>query len=70
VPAHKRRDKSTHQPAEQPLPGTAGMAQGQPAAGVEPRQEPEQADGPVTGAEAIEVQQKDPDLDDSSGARP
>ena len=56
---------------EEPQPGTAAMAQGQPAAGVESAKEkPEQADNVVTGAEAFEEQQQDPELDDRSGAHP
>jgi hypothetical protein len=58
------------EPAE-PLPGTAGMAQGQPDAGIEAQgDQPEQPDKLVTGGEALEVQQQDPDLDDTAGARP
>jgi hypothetical protein len=37
---------------------------------VQPEDQPEQAGGPVTGAENIERQQKDPDLKDSTGAHP
>jgi hypothetical protein len=37
---------------------------------VKPEDQPEQAGGPVTGPENIERQQKDPDLDDTSGAHP
>jgi hypothetical protein len=37
---------------------------------VPPDEQPEQAGGPVTGAENIERQQKDPDLKDTSGSHP
>jgi hypothetical protein len=69
-----------------PLPGVAGMAQGQtpveqeqeqetgglPEDGVEvpPDEQPEQPDKLVTGGEALEEQQQNPELDDNSGARP
>jgi hypothetical protein len=48
------------------------MGQGQPEAGVEPPDagRPEQPDNLVTGGEALEEQQRNPDLDDNSGARP
>jgi hypothetical protein len=60
---------------EAPLPGTAGMAQGQPAAGVvpgEPEQpaQPDTAEGGATGAENLVRQQQDPDLDDTAGSHP
>lgn len=62
---HKRKDQP-----EEPLPGTAAQAQGQPEAGVEPPAEPpEQPDRLVTGAEALEEQQKNPELKDNSGHR-
>jgi hypothetical protein len=58
-------------PQEEPLPGVAGTAQGQPAAGVEPDDsKPGQPDNVVTGGEALEEQQQNPDLDDTAGARP
>jgi hypothetical protein len=63
--------KKHEEEAAEPLPGTAAMAQGQPAAGVEPDDsKPEQPDNVVAGGEALEEQQRNPDLDDSSGARP
>jgi hypothetical protein len=56
---HKGGDGTARKPKSEeptePLPGTAGMAQGQPAAGIEPDEYPEQAAGPVTGAEQAEV---------------
>jgi hypothetical protein len=60
---------------EAPHPGTAGMAQGQPAAGVTPGEPgpPEQPDteqGGATGAENLVRQQTDPDLDDTAGGHP
>jgi hypothetical protein len=56
---------------EQPQPGTAGMAQGQPGAGVEPATPAaSQPEGPVTGGEVLERQQQDPDLEDTAGAHP
>ena len=68
---------------EAPLPGVAGMAQGQTAAGpqetgglpedgvgVPPEDQPGQPDKLVTGGEALEEQQQNPELDDNSGARP
>lgn len=58
--------------AVEPQPGTAAMAQGQPEAGVEPPEQdkPEQAAKLATGAEALEEQQQNPDLDDNTGAHP
>lgn len=57
--------------AVQPGPGTAGQAQGQPEAGVDPAPEPpEQPVKLVTGGEALEEQQQNPDLEDNTGARP
>jgi hypothetical protein len=69
-----------------PLPGVAGMAQGQTpvepeqaqetgglpedGVGVPPDEQPEQPDKLVTGGEALEEQQQNPELDDNSGARP
>jgi hypothetical protein len=65
-----------------PAPGIAGMAQGQRDAGIEPvpQPEPPEAAEPeedprppgitATGAEALEEQQKNPELEDSSGTRP
>lgn len=50
-----------------------GTAQGQPDAGVEGEPgdaHPEQADALVTGGEALEEQQRNPDLDDTGGAHP
>jgi hypothetical protein len=64
------RKKRKEEPPAVPLPGTAGMAQGQPDAGIEPAEFPEQPDGPVTGGEVLEEQQKNPDLEDSTGAHP
>lgn len=59
---------------EAPHPGTAGMAQGQPAAGIVPGEtEPEQpdtAEGGPTGPENLVRQQQDPDLDDTAGGHP
>jgi hypothetical protein len=69
---------------QEPLPGVAGMSQGQtpvepeqetgglPEDGVEvpPDEQPEQPDKLVTGGEALEEQQQNPELDDNSGARP
>jgi hypothetical protein len=66
----KGEKHSKHEKAEEqePLPGVAGMAQGQPEAGVEPDDsKPEQPDLLVTGAEALEEQQTNPDLKDNSG---
>jgi hypothetical protein len=55
----------------EPQPGTAGTAQGQPEAGVDPAEEkPEQPDNLVTGGEALEEQQKNPDLKDNAGGHP
>jgi hypothetical protein len=72
-PRHARgkRGEEHEQPSPViPEPGTAGMAQGQPDAGVEPDDSrPEQADNLVTGAEALEEQQKNPELDDKGTAR-
>jgi hypothetical protein len=57
--------------AVEPQPGTAAMAQGQPEAGIEPDEsKPEQPGNVVTGGEALEEQQQNPDLDDTSGAHP
>lgn len=60
--------------AETPHPGTAGMAQGQPAAGVGPAEpgppDPPQAKEGATGPENLERQQADPDLDDTAGGHP
>lgn len=70
---HEKPKKGKHgEPAEEPLPGTAAMGQGQPGAGVDAPDEdkPEQADNVVTGGEALEAQQQDPELDDTSGAHP
>lgn len=56
----------------EPQPGTAAMAQGQPEAGVEGEPDnahPEQPDNVVTGGEALEEQQRNPDLDDRGSAR-
>jgi hypothetical protein len=54
--------------AEQPQPGVAGMAQGQPAAGVAPATGgPEQPDEIVTEAENAEKTQEDPDEISGSG---
>jgi hypothetical protein len=67
-----------------PLPGVAGMAQGQTpveqeqetgglpedGVGVPPDEQPAQPDKLVTGGEALEEQQQNPELDDNSGARP
>jgi hypothetical protein len=66
---HRRKGEDK---AAEPLPGTAAMGQGQPEAGVEAPDEdmPEQPDNVVTGGEALEEQQRNPDLDDNSGARP
>jgi hypothetical protein len=69
VPGKRKHEE----PEEEPQPGTAAMAQGQPGAGVEGEPEgahPEQPDNVVTGGEALEEQQQNPDLDDNSGARP
>jgi hypothetical protein len=57
---------------EAPHPGTAGMAQGQPAAGIVPEQpeQPDEAKGGPTGAENLVRQQQDPDLDDTAGGHP
>ena len=65
-----RRYEGRHRlPREEP--GTASTAQGQPEAGIEPDEDkPEQPDKLVTGAEALEEQQQNPDLDDNNGARP
>jgi hypothetical protein len=59
------------EPAAEPQPGTAAMAQGQPDAGIEPADDdkPEQPDKLVTGAEALEEQQQNPDLKDNTGNR-
>jgi hypothetical protein len=56
---------------EEPLPGTAAMGQGQPAADIEPPDAdmPEQPDKLVTGQEALAEQQQDPRLDDRGTAR-
>jgi hypothetical protein len=54
---------------QEPQPGVAGMAQGQPAAGVEP-DEHEDLEGPVTGGEVIAENQQNPDLPDNTGAHP
>lgn len=55
----------------EPQPGIAAMAQGLPEAGVSPAEEsPEQPDNLATGGEALEEQQQNPDLDDTSGAHP
>ena len=58
-------------PPEEPLPGTAAMGQGQPGAGIEPpdKDKPEQPDLLVTGGEALEEQQQNPDLEDRGSAR-
>ena len=50
----------------------AGRKKGEPEpeGNVRPEDQPEQAGGPVTGAENIERIQQDPDLDDTSGAHP
>ena len=65
-----------------PAPGIAGMAQGQRDAGIEPVPQPgspepaEPEEDPrspgiqATSAEALEEQQKNPELEDSSGTRP
>jgi hypothetical protein len=69
----RRRDKAAAADslAAGPLPGTAGMAQGQPEAGVEPAEpSPGQPDKGVTGPEALAEQQTDPELDDTSGGHP
>jgi len=55
---------------DEALPGVAGMAQGQQGVVDEPVDPPEQPDKLVTGADALEEQQKNPDLKDNSGARP
>jgi hypothetical protein len=71
---------------EAPQPGVAGMSQGQTSVepeeadtkgglpedgvGVPPEDQPEQPDLLVTGGEALEEQQQNPDLDDNTGARP
>jgi hypothetical protein len=89
MPGRHRKPKD-----EAPQPGVASMAQGQPAAGVEPAEgvpgavaqhhsdaadalaegasaeKPEQPDLLVTGGEALEEQQKNPDLKDNTGTRP
>jgi hypothetical protein len=68
---HKGRHRREQQEPEEPLPGTAGMAQGQPAADVEPGEEkPEQPDELVTGPEVLEEQQQNPDLKDNTGGHP
>jgi hypothetical protein len=67
-----KKGKKGEEP-EEALPGTAAMAQGQPGAGVEGEPEdahPGQPDRLVTGGEALEVQQQDPELDDSAGSHP
>jgi hypothetical protein len=70
VPARKRKH-GKREGSEDPRPGTAASSQGQRDAGIGPADvQPEQPDGPVTGAEMLEHQQKDPELDDSSGTRP
>jgi hypothetical protein len=82
VAARKRAKKKTEpEPEQAPQPGVAGMAQGQPE-GTEPRglpedgvevppeDQPEQPDKLVTGAGALEEQQKNPELKDNSGTRP
>jgi hypothetical protein len=56
--------------SQEALPGVAGMAQGQRGVVDEPAAPPEQPDNLVTGADALEEQQKNPELDDNSGARP
>lgn len=69
----KRKHGEDREPGlAEPLPGTAAMGQGQPEAGVDAPDEEkaEQADNVVTGGEALEEQQQNPDLDDTSGARP
>jgi hypothetical protein len=55
----------------EPQPGTAAMGQGQPDAGVEAPDEdkPEQPDNVVTGGEALEEQQQNPDLEDKGTNR-
>jgi hypothetical protein len=76
MPGRHRREKDSAAAGDavevEPQPGTAGMAQGQPEAGVEPADEdkPEQPDNVVTGGEALEEQQQNPDLDDTSGSHP
>jgi len=80
----KRHQKKDEAPPAEPQPGVAGMAQGQPAAGIEPQGQsdaadaaaegfsepkPEQAGKLATGAEALEEQQKNPDLKDNTGNR-
>jgi hypothetical protein len=68
---HRLHDDGGASDAAEPQPGTASMAQGQPEAGVDPAEEkPEQPDNAVTGGEALEEQQKNPDLKDSAGAHP
>lgn len=62
--------KKDEKPPEEPLPGVAGTAQGQPAAGVEPPEEHEDLEGPVTGGEVIAENQQNPDLPDNTGAHP
>ena len=54
---------------EEALPGTAGMGQGQPGAGVDApdKDMPEQADALATGGEALLEQQTNPDLKDNNG---
>ena len=67
----KGRKAGEQEPQEEPLPGTAAMGQGQPGAGIEPpdAEKPEQPDKLVTGAEALEEQQQNPELDDRGSAR-
>lgn len=79
--AARKRAKKKTEPEQAPQPGVAGMAQGQPE-GTEPRglpedgvevppeDQPEQPDKLVTGAGALEEQQKNPELKDNSGTRP
>lgn len=69
----KGKGKKGGEPEEEPQPGTAAMAQGQPGAGVEGEPgdaHPEQPDKLVTGGEALEEQQQNPDLDDTAGGHP
>ena len=65
-----------------PAPGIAGMAQGQRDAGIapvpqpappepaEPEEDPPAPGILASGAEALEEQQKNPELKDNSGTRP
>ncbi len=52
------------------VPGRERPPGPKPEPSVDPEDQPEQAGGPVTGAENIARQQQDPDLKDNAGARP